>query len=261
MGSVYAASELTIIAYGRNGASDGLPGVRADTRQKIQQVVYLDNLVLVSLLDAKLDNDRIREPNTVWQDRAWTLQEQLLSTRCVIFGSNQMRWECMEAAYCEETEFEPFAHGDAPILTPSRALLPWERIDQSGKDAATFHADVHRYYKMLIGTYNRRELSFSSDALNAFQGILNVMSDRTGMTCLWGHPMTFFEQHLLWSAPVGHSRCCKEFPSWSWLSYKLTYAVQDTVSEFAAIRCYTTIDGSPEGSEQKVLIRPSEQRG
>ena len=253
MGSIYAASELTIIAYGANGASDGLPRVRASTRQRVQHVAYLKNWVLVSGLGAKFDTEMDDELEASWRGRAWTLQEQLLSTRCVIFGSNQMHWECLEAAYCEETEFEHFAHGTEPILKPSRSLLPWEWMNQSKKDAVLIRADVHKQYQTLVTIYNRRELSFDFDALKAFQGILNLMSDRTGIAFLWGHPIPLFEQHLLWSAPAGRLRRCNDFPSWSWLSCQFSSASPDNLLLYPAIRCYTRVDGKSDGSKTDIL--------
>ena len=233
MGSIYAASEFTIVAYGRNGAFDGLPGVRAASRQRMQHVIYCNDLLLVSGIDAKIYPESNEDPEPLWQNRAWTLQEQVLSTRCVIFGSNQMQWECLEASYCEETVFEPFSQGTEPILSPIPSRLSWDGISQ---------ADFHCQYIALVETYNRRELSFDSDALFAFLGILNMLGDRTGITFLWGHPIPLFEQHLLWSAPAGRSRCCPEFPSWSWLSYQFSCATSDILWKYAAIRCYTFIE-------------------
>ena len=215
--------------------------------------MYCNDFVLVSGLEAKFERENNKTADPPWQNRAWTLQEQLLSTRCVIFESNQVHWECMEASYCEETEFEPFTHGTIPGLSSSRSLLPFRLINQSGKKPLTFQAETHRQYQALVRTYSRRELSIDSDALNAFQGILSMLSDCTGIAFFWGHPIPLFEQHLFWSASAGRSRSCPEFPSWSWIRYQFSFAPSDNLSEYAAVRCYTTVD---ESLDQSVLIKP-----
>ncbi len=197
MGAVYAASEFTVIANGRNSVSEGLPGVRTGTRPRTQQVVQSDELVLVSGLDAKFDNHSNDEQNPPWQNRAWTFQEKLLSPRCIVLGSNQMHWECLEASYCEETEFETLSNGTYPALGQIKSLFSWDLIRRPKEKQINFYLGFYSQYSKLLSSYNCRELSFDSDALNAFQGILNTLSDRTGVQFLWGLPSSLFEQNLL----------------------------------------------------------------
>ncbi len=257
MGSIYAASEFTIIANGRNSVSDGLPGVRTGTRPRTQQVVQSDDLVLVSGLDAKFDYHSNKEQSPPWQKRAWTLQEKLLSPRCIVLGSNQMHWECVEASYCEETEFETLKYGTYPALGRIESLFSWDLIRQPKEKQMNFYMDFHSQYSRLLESYNRRDLSFDSDALNAFQGILNTLSDRTGVQFLWGLPCSLFEQNLLWQMGSGHKRD-HEFPSWSWLNYRYSSAVDqlEDLSSAAVIRCYKRTDESLDGGENRISIQP-----
>ena len=257
MGSIYAASEFTIIANGRNSVSDGLPGVRTGTRPRTQQVVQSDDLVLVSGLDAKFDNYSNKEQSPPWQKRAWTLQEKLLSPRCIVLGPNQMHWECMEASYCEETEFETLQNGTYSAQGPIISLFSWNLIRQPKEKQVRFYPDLHSQYSGLVRSYNSRDLSFDSDALNAFQGILNTLSDRTGVQFLWGLPCSLFEQNLLWQPGFGRKRD-HEYPSWSWLNYRYSSAVDqlDDLSSAAAIRCYKRTDESLDAGEDRISIQP-----
>lgn len=90
--------------------------MKAGSRPKTQRQVQCGDLVLTFCVEAKIDSRSIRKPlpNPPWQDRAWTLQEKLLSPRCLIFGPSQMRRECLHASFCEETAFEAFDLGTYP---------------------------------------------------------------------------------------------------------------------------------------------------
>lgn len=268
MGSVYTASEFTIIANGKNGASDGLPGVRAATRPRVQQVVHYDELTLVSGLNAKfvkiadeLEQDLLPEPNPPWQTRAWTLQEKLLSRRCLIFGANQMHWECLEASFCEESHFESLKHGTVPLQWSSRSLFSWDLMRQPrDKQFDSYHNyhDFHSQYCTLVCSYTQRDITLDSDALNAFQGILNTLSSHTGIQFQWGLPCSLFEQNLLWSTSSGHKRNHHGFPSWSWLNYRFVNAVDEWHGLYyaAATRCYIRTDVSPNGGKSDLCIQP-----
>ena len=258
MGSIYTASKFTIIANGRNGALDGLPGVRAATRPKKQQVVHYDKLKLVSFLNAEFNNCSNEEQDPPWQGRAWTLQEKLLSPRCLIFGSDQMYWECLKASFCEETEFEVFESGTDPVFWDCRSIFSQDLIRHSKEKQLDDHRAFCIRYSYLVTSYNRRDLTFDADALNAFQGILNTLSDYTGIDFLWGLPCILFEQNLLWSALSGRKRAHYDCPSWSWLNYQFASAVEqkEDLNSTLAIKCYRRIVELLAGSEDTFSIRP-----
>ena len=251
MGSIYAASEFTIIANGKNGAFDGLPGVRA-ARRPTQRVVNTHELILVSGLDARLDRfAEVEKEDTPWTNRAWTLQEKLLSQRCLIFGSNQMYWECLEASYCEETGFETIKNGTYPVPHMGKSLF--NRI-QSGEKPQEFQDQ----YSSLVYLYSPRALSFDSDALHAFQGILNMLSDLTGIQFLWGLPTLLFEQNLLWSAVPGNKRSHQGFPSWSWVNYRCAKPVSEPLygDNTVAIRCYRRTNELLDEGNNDIFLQP-----
>ncbi|KAI4213014.1 MAG: hypothetical protein LQ351_004358 [Letrouitia transgressa] len=238
MDSIYTAPEFTIIAYGSDGPPDGLPGVRAATRPRTQQVIEVDDLVLVSGLDSKDDSGGAQDPP--WQQRAWTFQERLLSPRCLFFGSSQMQWECIDASFCEETEFETVEHGAAFFSELSnQSLFSWRLISQS-KEEDLDHGIFNRNYSELAEVYSHRALSLDSDVLNALLGILNTLSDRTSIQFLWGLPCPLFEWDLLWGGSSGRKRIHCGFPSWSWLGYQnADLTTHPRELEFiTAIRCY-----------------------
>lgn len=129
MGLIYSASDFTIIACDKMGALGGLPGIRGRTRRKKQELLKYSKLFLVAGLDPRVKkaypSQKFRDPvpDPPWQTRAWTFQEKLLSPRCLIFGTNQIHWECLKASYCEEIAFENSIHGTSPFLKGQKSLF------------------------------------------------------------------------------------------------------------------------------------------
>lgn len=245
MGKIYSEARFTIVANSTLGAQDGLPGVRRGTRPRKQHVIKLNDLLMVSGLEPKCEHGTYERPVPPWQTRAWTLQEKLLSSRCLIFSSNQIHWECLEAAYCEETAFEHLSHGTYPALTKS--LLSWDIMQNPPEQQLNPYQRFHRQYEGLVNQYNRRDLSFESDIVNAIQGILDTITLRIGIHFLWGHPCSLFEQSLLWS-PVGvEKRDTDGVPTWSWFNYKYATVVDQVEDQFSGvtIRCFERTRPSP----------------
>ncbi|KAL8916361.1 MAG: hypothetical protein Q9208_008551 [Pyrenodesmia sp. 3 TL-2023] len=270
MGLVYTASEFTIIANGKRGSSDGLPGVRAATRSRVQQVVHYDKLTLVSGLRVKFvrgidgsdgepdtcERDLV-EPDSPWQLRAWTFQEKLLSRRCLIFGTHQTHWDCLEASYCEESHFEGRQNGTFSVHWPLQSPFSRDLIRRPREEQPDFYSNFHEQYTTLVDLYTQRDITFSSDALNAFQGILDTMSRRTGIQFRWGLPCSLFEQHLLWDVAAGRKRYHDAFPSWSWLDYRCLHTdrIFPKLTVSAATRCYIRTDVSPNGDKNDLSIQ------
>jgi hypothetical protein len=74
----------------------------------------------------------------------------------------------------------------------------------------------------LLSYYIGRELSFESDTLNAFSGIINEQSRSLGQS-RFGLPLRLFARALFLSisAEAGPLSRRPEFPSWSWLGSKV----------------------------------------
>jgi hypothetical protein len=78
---------------------------------------------------------------------------------------------------------------------------------------------------MLVSEYTQRHLTFQTDAVRAFQGILNWLRSDFGRQFVHGLPETELDAALLWS-PIGSCTRRRDpesgnclFPSWSWLGW------------------------------------------
>ncbi|PVH96061.1 HET-domain-containing protein, partial [Periconia macrospinosa] len=149
-------------------------------------------------------------------DRAWVVQEQLLAKRTLIFGDNEVFWECSERCASEvwpSGMSSPFL----PSATPMRQLF---RINDPHLDRVSSKNEVFAMWRRLVQHYSRRELSHLSDRLPAIQGIVTEFQRRLKdryMYGLWEGDLT---ESLLWQSlsqdvtTPDYSRA----PSWSWAS-------------------------------------------
>ena len=256
MGAIYSGSLFTVVANGINGSQDGLPGVRPDARLRSQITFEIDGVTLISCLEPKFTFcsdpqaiSKFREDDVVppWETRGWTLQERLLARRCLVMGWRQMYWECLQASYCEETQFEHLSNGvEKDIVSthePMKSVFSWDLLRQPREEQPNYYQLFHRHFSNLLESYNNRNLSFESDALNALQGILNTLTSITEVEFFWGLPCSLFEQNLLWSTSGRYKRKLHDVPSWSWLNHRDSQAVDHAEGLLipVAIRCFCRI--------------------
>jgi hypothetical protein len=101
MHGIYSNATLTIVASTNAGPSDGLAGVGPVPRSQPQISEKLQGITVgVAFHDARKPHVEIE--NSVWNSRAWTFQERLVSRRLVYFTESQMTFACPHAA----TRFE-----------------------------------------------------------------------------------------------------------------------------------------------------------
>ncbi|RKL29829.1 hypothetical protein BFJ70_g10474 [Fusarium oxysporum] len=156
--------------------------------------------------------------SSVWQTRAWTWQEDVLSTRKLYLTETQWILQCNETLgpsdYAE-------AHNTALDLT-------WTKVSggkiKAGYVEATNTEFLDRTSSMFISavtTYTSRSLTNDGDSLNAFQGGLARFGKPVYPQGFeWGMPLKEFPQSLAWI----HDHTVKPtrrsaFPSWSWAGW------------------------------------------
>lgn len=173
--------------------------------------------------------------------RAWILQERLLSSRVLHFGSKQVFWECCERNACETN----------PDTIPVYYFLEHDRGDHGSQEEWGEKKEHPHLWKQLIDAYEREylsdpyeqlfadwqavlrvytrcQLTVPSDKLVALSGIANDMQRRLKdfkhdstkyLAGLWEAKL---REGLIWYMVVpGHRRRPPETyraPSWSWAS-------------------------------------------
>jgi hypothetical protein len=237
MDLIYNCATLTIVAAGGRNSAFGLHGI---SRSRLPQPsITVGEYDVVSALSNPVRDVK----NSMWMNRGWTYQEALLSKRRLIFTEKQVYFECGGATFMEtvaEPEEIMFAQADAAmkreihygnignLLDTRHRLFPADYLGQIREDPWLIQ---HR-----LAEYTVRSLTFESDTLNAFLGILrHFRNPECTISQVWGVPV-LWSSTAKWSAIEGFATgLCwtgffpatqvierrSEFPSWSWAGWKM----------------------------------------
>ncbi len=233
MDRIYGNAFLTIIAVYGDNADAGLPGVQLHSRyaegQRWADINGTRVFVSLPSLATELSQNN-------WNHRGWTYQEGLLSPRCLIFTQSQVYWKCSA-----ELLSESIAEGEdsqRKWVKPAQWYDTFSSPTLAGavnrdgyalsKKAVAANGVEYLSYAAHVERYTSRLLSFESDALPAFTGILNALSRRSYSKMIWALPDSIFDLALLWkteSRSAGSKGRRPDIPSWSWVSWsgEVTY--------------------------------------
>lgn len=161
----------------------------------------------------------------IWQDnivnaplnqRAWVVQERLLSPRILHFGRDQIAWECRELEACET-----FPIGLPAMLGIFGDIYSKSLLEERGEDP------IALTWERIVEVYTQGLLTEESDKCIALSGIVDALQSLTADTYYAGLWASRLVQHLCWTTdaleneeqqvtPKKPSRY--RAPSWSWLS-------------------------------------------
>ena len=182
MDLIFGNAALTICAADGNDSSTGLNALDVSSRVVRQpQAVCAGVHLMVS-----------RPPETsiktsTWNTRAWTLQERLLSRRCLIFVNSRVYFQCRATTMSEDIFVDHKGTG-------------WS-LDLIEAPSKMFDLLEHRaiwVYIQCVSLYTSRALTESEDVLAAFNGILNRIESIVQAPCIIGLPTSHFDFALLW---------------------------------------------------------------
>lgn len=221
MDEIYAGAEITIVSLG-DDPSHGLPGVNDHSRELLPQLSLGDHELYY--ITPPVGEEGLKSSN--WSSRAWTFQEGSLSRRLIYFTNRYMAFECR--SMCGDDILDAVAF---PTLSGKSLwnFLPRIILDMPMNLGGVWDT---------ISGYNKRKLTYSRDALNAFLGILHFYENKPkGTGHYWGQPFDLesstwsksegFLQSLAWQG--SDSKACRldHFPSWSWLAWETTHLSPD----------------------------------
>ncbi|KAI9150347.1 hypothetical protein HJFPF1_10111 [Paramyrothecium foliicola] len=139
MHAIYGNAALTIVAPTNSDPLDGIPGI-SQPRAETQITSRVQGMTLaVVFQDARKRYADIQD--SVWNSRAWTFQEKVLSPRSVYFTNSQMYFECPHATIFEDTvpvedpEYKPLPFNDQTQFS-SRQYDLWSRVWEDPTQAA-----------------------------------------------------------------------------------------------------------------------------
>jgi len=257
MGDIYRNSILTITAAGGFNASSGLFASRDPRWNRPCEVVgFIEEEDQISEFGGYMRHAEglpPYEPSEPLYARGWVYQEEVLSTRELIFGSNQMSWRCMSCAGNETM----------PVLEPenySHRQIRWALRDPHNLKISSGGAgDVFSCWYSGVKEYNSRSLTYLTDKLRAIAGLAAKFQELYGGTYLAGLWKEDIQCGLSWyrTAPwyrkpdpkqtlcpdppyIGDEQALDESeyvaPSWSWASIHI--AGIDFTSQFSRPRSH-----------------------
>lgn len=242
MAKVYSNALLTLAISSSDSADQGFlrqgsPDQYVDARGlwEAQPLQFGDwRARYIPLSGIHLNRTRRLDPrDNTWSSRGWTLQEQVLSKRLLIF-SQELQWSCQERQFCECQSFlnKHQQFGDRSIYQL-----------QNAQEA--FH-----FWQMLVEDYSRRKFTYADDKLPGISGVAQAIKDRTSSAYVAGLWKDNMYLDLLWqrksTIPAGPTPNTYIAPSFSWASiegevhyghtdlYSLTYN-RDAYTKVAAV--------------------------
>jgi hypothetical protein len=236
MGEIYKNSYFTIFALSGHDADYGLPGVRQNSRNLVQIFEQILGLNIVNSLPWMKEEDLLNDGS--WGSRAWTFQERFRAQRGLFIGEKGMIINCQHI-YSPEDE-----HCWHSLTRNEEMLAKGNWVFYSGMDMRSEHwlkeQTPFDKFAQYVYEYTLRKLTYQSDALPAFLGVLNTLERMLVCKFLHGLPDVEFDASLLWS-PLGYHSRRAGYPSWSWLGWVGTVAYPWTIERDT----YLSTENSP----------------
>ncbi|KAI9714350.1 MAG: hypothetical protein M1820_000311 [Bogoriella megaspora] len=203
MASIYGNAIITLVAATGGHADAGLSGwIKTTRKAPMEDVEKLPDglqIGLRSFFEGEIED-------SPWSRRGWTYQEEVLSSRCLVFMQGRIFFYCRTALWREDLMAES-SEVQSIVKSSTRTSL------QSAEPLARFSDHVEMY--------TSRKLTHLSDIDRAFSGIRSGLELYMNLCeFLHGLPTAAFDWALLWGSFVGHHvERRPSFPSWSWMGH------------------------------------------
>lgn len=236
MDVVYGNAVLTINAAEGRDANSGLWGLPSKPRHVQQKTLeYHPNrhLIIAQPMLTEITN------RSYWNTRAWTYQERFLSKRTLTFTTYQVYFECQRIVWCEDVVAERHEVIDYFQMDD---FLPIDWSAENNHHMYKLHYSLHvekstDWVECLrtVEEYSPRQLSFDSDVLAAFAGMIKVLEEMFNSPFLCGLPESLLHCALLWQpeeklqprTPNTDTSTSFPFPTWSWAGWKGKIVYED----------------------------------
>jgi hypothetical protein len=176
MCSIYSCAVATIVALSGGSADAGLPGIPPTARNTTATFVAPGlHMVERSSLENMLKNHTYDyvDADCVYNTRAWTFQERLLSNRSIYFLGEQLYFHCKKYLLCEDR----YVSDDTDFYTLDRMRTASAGLKRLATQAGTYSPlDEYRWYEQIIVEYTAKRMGFPDDIINAFTGIQTALS-------------------------------------------------------------------------------------
>ncbi|CAK7209742.1 hypothetical protein SBRCBS47491_000544 [Sporothrix bragantina] len=259
MDRIYAGAYATLVAFYGDSSLFGLRGSTPERARAPQpHETLVDPVTHVSYDVAAMYPSMAAEwefPSCTHRTRAWTLQEEYLSQRLIIFGKDQVHYRCQDVILTESVDetrdpsklldllqsgtgeagdyFRELSNSRAAAQTAATTSSSGQNgnngTDQ-GPSLARRRQMAAAQYVSALSDYTSRNMARDTDSLNGCLGMLNFLQRMASLQdFVWGLPLRDFPLSLMWchagSSSKGNiklppPRRRVDFPSWSFVGWQ-----------------------------------------
>ncbi len=239
MDRIYEEALFTAVALSGSNANSGILGFNQPLDALPQPTMDIKT-ALITATKRPLIAASIHD--SPWNERAWTMQEALLSKRRLFLADGQIFLWCREDIFHNIAD-EGFRNwiGHHPRVTAASGIMKF-LVTQIWDDKFS-RIDLEH----LVEAYTGRQLSFSSDALNAFTGIQNRIERNENAPFFYGIAVQDLPESLLWETQSSGTVSRRpHFPSWSWLGWECQIQFSSIRRQRSVLRGvhYRNLDGT-----------------
>jgi len=200
MASIYTNSEITIMAACASSSTQTFLSPRTGRHVSKEEINGSGQMSLFYLVCCESRFTSIRDAKLQQKEplfkRAWVVQERLLSRKKLIFGSNQVFWECAEGEASEDKQIS--------------IRGPWSKRES-----------IWNQWYQTVCDFSACKISRQTDIFPAISGIAKLVAEETKFTYVAGIWLENLPYDLLWQTKSGSKKDKREIfvaPSFSWAS-------------------------------------------
>ena len=234
MDLIFSGASVILVAAAGLDADFGLPEVGSTPRISQPYAIARDQLLASTMPPPKMSI-----LHSKWATRGWTYQEATLSTRRLVFTEEQVCFECRCMSCCESV-INPLIlpvnqsqdNAGFRLQMRKRYFESCSLLDQKSDQSEASQNGISQI-RQHTRLFTARDLTYKTDSLSAFLGILNQYRNRSpSISYFWGLPINYpgiiqaplaLIINLCWQHPSGLNkdppRRREASPSFSWAGW------------------------------------------
>ncbi|KAH6887106.1 heterokaryon incompatibility protein-domain-containing protein [Thelonectria olida] len=227
MGGVYRNALLTLTAEGAASSSHGLFSKR-DPRRTRPCVLPMSASAEDATVSGEVTVTASPRGRDYLSSRGWVLQEAVLSSRSLAFGTSSISWACTSSIATESRPnprpMRSVTSGDGPEI-PRLRLWLYNRdlmVDKASERDYWHRLNQYDAWYRIVEDFTARSLTVHTDSLPALAGLAQVFSEshQTHYTAgLWKEDLQIGLGWYLAADNTGRSQTSTPSqPTWSWVS-------------------------------------------